>query len=93
MTAPVAGPQQGLSIVYDRNNTSDLIFKGNGGGSSGTIYALRSKFVYTGNGGGAGMDSLIIAGDLGFSGNNATLDTRYSPWLNAPLQPELHLTQ
>jgi Flp pilus assembly protein TadG len=93
VSAPVTGPQQGLSIVYDRNNTSDLVFKGNGGGSSGTIYALRSKFVYTGNGGGAGMDSLIVAGDIGFSGNNATLDTKYSPWLNVPLPPELNLSR
>lgn len=93
VTAPVSGPQQGLSIAYDRMNTSDLIFKGNGGGSSGTIYALSAKFVYTGNGGGAGMDSLIVAGDIGFSGNNAALDTQYSPWLNVPLPPELSLSR
>ena len=93
VTAPVSGPLQGLSIAYDRSNTADLVFKGNGGGSSGTIYALSSKFVYTGNGGGAGMDSLIVAGDLGFSGNNATLDTKYSPWLNVPMPPELNLSQ
>lgn len=74
-------------------NTSDLVFKGNGGGCSGTIYALGSKFVYTGNGGGAGMDSLIVADDIGFSGNNATLDTSYSPWLNVPLPPELSLSR
>lgn len=93
VSAPVSGPQQGLSVVYDRMNTSDLVFKGNGAGSSGTIYALRSKFVYTGNGGGAGMDSLIVAGDLGFSGNNATLDTRYTPSLNVPLPPQLNLSR
>lgn len=93
VTAPTSGPLQGLSIVYDRMNTSDLVFKGNGGGSSGTIYALSSKFAYAGNGGGAGMDSLIVAGDLGFSGNNATLDTKYSPWLNVPLPPELSLSK
>ena len=39
------------------------------------------------------MDSLIVAGDLGFSGNNATLATRYSPWLNVPLPPELNLSR
>jgi hypothetical protein len=93
ISAPTSGALQGLSIAYERWNTSDLVFKGNGGGSSGTIYALNAKFVYNGNGGGAGMDSLIVAGDLSFSGNNAALQTRYSPDKNVPLPAELHLTR
>jgi hypothetical protein len=93
ISAPTSGPLQGLSIAYDRNNTSVLGFKGGAGGSSGTMYALSAKFSYGGNAGGQGFDSLIVAGDLGFNGNNAALATQYNPDKNVPFPAVLNLSR
>jgi len=87
ITAPTSGPTQGISIMADRNNTQTFGFRGNGGASSGTIYAASGTFDYRGNGTGAALDSLIVVGDLTFSGNNATLSSSYTQEKNAGLPP------
>ncbi|WP_310962870.1 pilus assembly protein TadG-related protein [Nocardioides terrisoli] len=88
ITAPTSGPTKGLSIVADRNNTATFGFRGNGTDpSSGTIYAVSGRFDYRGNGSGAALDSLIVVGDLTFSGNNATLASTYTQEKNLGLPP------
>ncbi len=87
ITAPTSGATQGISIMADRNNTQTFGFRGNGGASSGTIYAASGTFDYRGNGTGAALDSLIVVNDLTFSGNNATLSSSYTQEKNAGLPP------
>jgi hypothetical protein len=87
INAPTSGSMKGLSIVSDRNNTATFGFRGNGAASSGTIYALNGRLDYRGNGNGAALDSLIVVGDLTFSGNNAALNSTYTKEKNAGLPP------
>ena len=71
ITAPTSGPTKGLAAVSDRNNTSEFGWRGNGTNTNtGTVYAKSGTFDYRGNGAGIFDDSLIVVGDLDFSGNN-----------------------
>jgi Flp pilus assembly protein TadG len=87
ITAPTTGPTQGIAMLSDRNNTATFGFRGNGRGSSGTIYAAHGTLDYRGNGSGEALDSLIVVGDLTFSGNNATLASTYTKEKNLGLPP------
>jgi hypothetical protein len=94
--APASGDTKGISIMYDRNNTSPLVYTGQGSlrSTSGTIYATRAEFRFNGNGTGQMMDTLIIVNNLGFNGNPSTLNTTYTPEKNAYIPPqELALSQ
>ena len=43
-------PNQGLAIIYDRNNTQDLSLQGNGGTSiTGTVYLKSGTLDFNGN--------------------------------------------
>jgi Putative Flp pilus-assembly TadE/G-like len=94
ITAPSSGPTQGLAIVYDRNNTSELRLTGESGSAySGTIYAPAATMDYRGNGAGS-TDSLVVVGGLAFSGNNATLRPSYDGDSNVEMPPtDLHLSR
>lgn len=87
--APTTGPTQGITILYDRHNTSTLVFTGQGTQDSmvGTVYALSGKFRFNGNGSGQMMDTLIIVDYLDFNGNPSLLNTTYTPENNAPIIP------
>jgi hypothetical protein len=87
INAPLSGPTQGIAMMSDRNNTATFGFRGNGGASSGTIYARSGTLDYRGNGNGVALDSLIVVGDLTFSGNNAALSSTYTQEKNAGLPP------
>jgi hypothetical protein len=87
ITAPTEGPTQGIAILVDRNSTVTFGFRGNGRGSTGTIYAARGTLDYRGNGSGAALDSLIVVADLTFSGNNAKLSSTYTKEKNLGLPP------
>ncbi|MFL6106222.1 MAG: TadE/TadG family type IV pilus assembly protein [Marmoricola sp.] len=86
--APSSGPMQGMAIVSDRNNTSDIEFKGNGeaGAVTGAIYVLNGTLGFRGNGAGA-VDSLIVVRDLDFRGNNSTLNLTYTGGNNRQIFP------
>jgi hypothetical protein len=72
-------PTAGLLIMYDRNNTSDLVLRGNGGTTySGTMYAPRSTLDINGMAGAATVDSLIVVNDLQLGGQNGYVATTYS---------------
>lgn len=94
-TAPVTGPTAGLAMVSDRNNTATLGWRGNGAvRSSGTIYAKSGTLDYRGNGAGAAMDSLVVVGDLQFSGAPSGFSLVYDDAANVDLPPgSMNLTR
>ena len=79
VSAPTSGQYQGLSIFYDRHNTSSLAMSGNGSDAfSGTIYAKDAPLTLTGNGTTFQVNSMIIADTVTMSGNgdiNLAYDT------------------
>ena len=78
ITAPTVGATMGLSMVADRNNTATFTFHGNGTQTNtGTIYLASGTVQDNGNGSNA-FDSLVVIGDLTFSGNPATLSSTYT---------------
>lgn len=84
---PATGPTKGLSIVSDRNNTSDIELKGNGADSViGTIYAASGTLGFRGNGAGS-MDSLVVVNDVDFRGNPSTMSLVYGETTNVELPP------
>jgi hypothetical protein len=86
--APATGPTKGLAIVSDRNNTSDIEFKGNGAGSLiGTVYAASGAFGFRGNGAGASMDALIVVNDVVLKGNPSAMSLVYGESTNVELPP------
>ena len=95
ITAPASGPTMGLAAVSDRNNTSEFGWRGNGTNTNtGTVYAKSGTFDYRGNGAGIFDDSLIVVGDLDFSGNNGTLQSTYTQANNVVVTaPSMGLTQ
>jgi hypothetical protein len=86
---PTSGPTQGISVMYDRHNTSGLVYTGQGSlrQTTGTFYAPAAELLFNGNGNGVVMDTLIVVRDLELNGNPAKLRTKYSPALNAPIKP------
>ena len=95
ITAPTSGPLKGLAATSDRNNTSEFGWRGNGTDiNTGTVYAKNGTFDYRGNGAGLFDDSLIVVGDLDFSGNNGTVQSTYTQTNNVVVTtPSMGLTQ
>lgn len=95
ITAPTTGPLAGLAAVSDRNNTAEIGWRGNGtDANTGTVYFKSGTFDYRGNGAGLYDDSLIVVGDLDFSGNPAALQSTYTQSNNVVITtPSMGLTQ
>ena len=95
ITAPTSGPLAGLAAVSDRNNTAEIGWRGNGtNANTGTVYFKSGTFDYRGNGAGIFDDSLIVVGDLDFSGNPAALQSTYTQTNNVVITtPSMGLTQ
>ncbi len=95
ITAPTAGPTAGLAAVSDRNNTSEFGWRGNGAdANSGTVYAKSGTFDYRGNGAGIFDDSLVVVGDLDFSGSRSAMVLTYTANNNVVITtPSMGLTQ
>jgi hypothetical protein len=88
ITAPTTGPLSGLAIVSDRNNTATLGWRGNGAlQSTGTIYLKSGTLNYRGNGAELATDSLIVVGNLDFSGNPSAFRSQYTVSKNVILPP------
>ena len=84
ISAPTSGSLQGLALAYDRNNISPLQMTGNGsGGITGALYAVSALLDVRGNGCASGLNSVVIAKQLAFSGSPACLrvdyDAAFSP--------------
>ena len=95
ITAPTTGPNQGLSIVADRNYNATFSFGGNGAQTnSGTIYAASGTLAYNGNGASGSLNSLIDVGDFNFAGNPSAFVSSYTQSANVSLPSSgLHLSQ
>lgn len=95
ITAPTTGPNQGLSIVADRNYTATFSFGGNGAQTnSGTIYAASGTLAYNGNGASGSLDSLIDVGDFSFAGNPSAFVSSYTQSVNVVITSSgMHLSQ
>ncbi len=88
LTSPWTGMPAGFALVADKNNSSTFSFRGNGAaGSTGTIYALSGTLNYRGNGAGDTLDSLVVVGDIDFSGTPSTFKLKYNAANNASLPP------
>ena len=86
ITAPVTGPTAGRAMVADRNNSATFGWRGNGvAKSSGTIYLKNGTLDYRGNGAGAAMDSLVVVGDMEFSGTPSGFNLEYNDASNVDL--------
>jgi Flp pilus assembly protein TadG len=94
ITAPTSGPLAGLAAVSDRNNTAEIGWRGNGTNvNTGTVYFKSGTFDYRGNGAGLCDDSLIVVGDLDFSGNPSALHSTYTQTNNVVITaPSMGLT-
>lgn len=78
LSAPTSGPLKGFTIVYDRNNRSDMRLTGNGGANvTGTIYMASATLDMRGNGCSRTFNALIVINSLAFSGNNTCLQSNY----------------
>lgn len=95
ITAPTTGPTQGLAIVADRNNTATFSFRGNGAqNNTGTIYAKSGTLNYRGNGAGYALDSLMVVGNIDFSGNPSAFQSSYTQSANVAIaSSDMHLSQ
>lgn len=93
--APSSGDTQGMAIVYDRLNTSELRLTGNGASDyEGTIYALSANMEYDGNSCSDTYQALIIVDSLEFNGEGTCLASHYSLEKNVYVPPsQLHLSQ
>ena len=95
ITAPTSGLTKGLSIVSDRNNIGTFSFRGNGAQtSSGTIYAKSGTLNYRGNGAGGVLDSLMVVGNIDFSGSPSAFKSSYTQSANVDIPvSDMHLSQ
>jgi hypothetical protein len=82
-TPPTGGEYAGLSIFYDRGNTSDLLLSGNAGlDLDGAVYAASAPLAVTFSGG-LRLDSLLVADTLLVSGNGP-VRVAYDPGVPLP---------
>ena len=96
ITAPPAGqPNQGLAIVADRNNTGTFSFRGTQTTqNTGTIYAKSGTLDVKGDSTVAIENSLVVVGDLTFSGTTGVFNSTYTLDKNVTVTPSgMHLSQ
>jgi len=92
LNAPVSGDYAGFAVLYDRNNTGDLKYAGNGALTvNGVVYAARARTTMRGNGG-TWINGALVAGIGDFRGSNSSLvvrTTEFTPLLDEPLRVRL----
>jgi hypothetical protein len=87
--APTTGAQEGLAIVFDRNNNDTMRIVGSGGNAiTGTLYAPSATLQLNGNGCISSMQSMIVIKDLAMFGDPACLTTRHNIANNVALPPQ-----
>jgi Flp pilus assembly protein TadG len=90
ITAPTSGPDMGVAIVADRNNTATFSLRGTV--SSGAIYLASGTLDFRGNVGGS-YNSQVVVGDISFNGT-VTLTLNDATGAGPPVPPiGLHLSQ
>ncbi|MHB8670334.1 MAG: pilus assembly protein TadG-related protein [Acidimicrobiales bacterium] len=87
VSPPTTGPFAGLSVFFDRNNSSVAnTFTGNAGLTfSGTVYMASARLTMVGN---ASMtvNSILVVSAVAFTGN-ASITINYDPRSNFALDP------
>ncbi|QBR94084.1 pilus assembly protein TadG-related protein [Nocardioides euryhalodurans] len=94
ISPPTTGPLKGVSIAYDRENTSTLRMTGNGISSmTGAIYTLSGQLQMNGNGC-TQTNSAIVVSSIEMNGNPSCLSVAADP-NNNPVPPpsDLYLDQ
>jgi len=75
---PATCPYLGLSIFYDRHDTSTLSLTGNGSDNlTGTIYAKSAPATLDGNGGTFQLNSFVVVDTVSLTGNGS-IDLSFS---------------
>lgn len=81
---PVGGAIPGVAVFFDRNNTGAFDCRGNGASPViGTIYGARAELRMRGNGACTFTDSLVVVGEVTFSGNPSACSITYNAANNA----------
>ncbi|WP_091784465.1 hypothetical protein [Pedococcus dokdonensis] len=84
-SAPTTGDTAGLALVADRNNTATSSYRGSATGqSTGTIYLKSGTLDFRGTAGTTSLDSLVITGNMTFSGQAPVIIT-YTESKNVPI--------
>lgn len=93
-STPVGGAIPGVAIFFDRNNTGSLDCRGNGGsGVVGTIYGRSATLRMRGNGECTFDRSLVVVGEVDFSGNPSNCSVTYNMNENVELQGSVSLLE
>jgi hypothetical protein len=89
LSAPTAGPLEGLAVVFDRNNDRTFRLVGNGGPAiTGTVYAPSAKLRVSGNACLGSFQSMIVVETIELTGSPACLNSDYGVGSNVDLPPE-----
>ncbi len=89
ITAPSSGDLKGVAVAYDRLNTAQFAFSGNGSSKIvGTVYGRSMRMRYDGNGCATTNEALIVVGRLEFNGNGACLRSSYALNSNVYVPPD-----
>lgn len=93
--APTTGALQGLAVVYDRRNRSELRLSGNGSDNlTGTLYVADGALEMNGNGCATSYNAMIVVKDLEMDGNPACLQSTYTQNQNVQIPAQaLHLSR
>lgn len=93
--APTSGALQGLAVVFDRANTSELRLSGNGSDNlTGTLYVASGALEMNGNGCATNYYAMIVVQDLEMDGNPACLQSTYAQNQNVQIPAQaLHLSR
>ena len=85
-TSPGPGVPPGLAIWFDQYNEGSLDCRGNGAGLySGTIYGRSATIWNRGTGLCTGFDSLVVVGQVKFSGNPSSCTISYHTSANVQI--------
>ena len=82
ITPPTSGPDQGLSVMYDRNNVSPLTLSGSSVGTftTGTIYARSANLTLSGSSSGTtSLHAMVVVASATLPASSAGIDISYNP--------------
>jgi len=92
INAPTTGTYTGFAVLYDRNNTADLRYVGNGALTvNGVVYAAGATTDMRGRGS-SRINGALVVGRVDFSGQNSSIfvnATDVTPVLDEPVRVRL----
>jgi len=95
VSPPTSGTYQGVTVFYDRNNSSALALSGSSADTvTGTIYAKSSHLALSSSSAGTfSLNSMIVVGSATLSGSSATIDLTYKGANNIPFGSPAELSE